>query len=95
MARNWQHANETISTTIKGLLHSLLTQYLTLADPLVDFQHKISVTHIMRSAFGPAIFTEYWQLNGCYINPRWHGWGAGTLVLSCGFSKFNLNRCPS
>jgi hypothetical protein len=70
-------------------------RYLALADPLVDLQHKTSVAHIMRSAFDPTIFTEYWQLNGSYVNPRWQGRGTGTLVLSWGFSKFNLNRCQS
>jgi hypothetical protein len=70
-------------------------RYFTLADPLVDLQHKTSVAHIMCSAFDPTIFTEYWQLNGCYVNPRWQGRGTGTLVLSWGFSKFNLNGCQS
>ena len=63
-------------TTIERLLHSLWTQYLILADPLVDLQHKTSVTHIMRSAFDTAIFTEYWQLSGCYVDTRWQGRGA-------------------
>jgi hypothetical protein len=70
MARNWQHTNETILTTIKRLPHSLRSQYLILSDLLVDLRHKTSVTHTMRSAFDPAIFTEYWQLNGCYVDPH-------------------------
>jgi hypothetical protein len=64
VARNWQHANETISTTIERLLYSLRTQYLILADPLVDLQHKTSVAHIMCSAFDPAIFTRVLALVG-------------------------------
>jgi hypothetical protein len=82
MARNWQHASETISMTIKRLLHSLRSQYLILFDLLVDLRHKTSVAHTMRSAFDPTIFTEYWQLNGCYVDPHWQRQGVGMLALS-------------
>jgi hypothetical protein len=82
MARNWQHANETIFMTMKRLLHSLRSQYLILSDLLVNLRHTTSVTYTMRSAFDPAIFTEYWQLNSCYVDPHWQRQGVGMLALS-------------
>ena len=57
--------------TIERLLHSLRSQYPALSDLLVDLQRKTSRGAIIRSAFDLAIFADCWQLNGCYIDPRW------------------------
>ena len=48
----------------------------------------------MRSAFDPAIFAEYWQLNGCHIDTRWQRQDAGMLALSWGILQAQAKRVP-
>jgi len=48
----------------------------------------------MRSDFDQAIFTEYWQLEGCYVEPKWQRRGAGKLALHWGLSQAEAEGVP-
>jgi GNAT superfamily N-acetyltransferase len=52
------------------------------------------VAHIVCTAFDLAIFTGYWQLNGCYVDPRWQRRGAGTLALIWGIQQAQAEWVP-
>ena len=94
VAQNWKRASETISSKIEVLLHAVKTWYINFYNPLEDRNHKASVEHIMRSDFDREIFTEYWQLEGCYIDPKWQRRGAGKLALRWGMAQAQAEAVP-
>ena len=95
VAQNWKRANSSLSTQLEALLHSLTTWSINhLSNPIIDRNHTAAVSHIMRSDFDRAIFAEAWQLEGCYVDPRWRRRGAGTLALEWGMAQARAERVP-
>lgn len=51
-----------------------------------------AVEPLIRSNFHQATFTEYWQLGGCYVEPKWQRRGAGKLALAWGLIQARAER---
>jgi len=80
-ATKWQSINLGPGTKIEFALQLIQTRLLELWNPLIDHEHMKAVSHIMRSDFDQRKYHDYWQLEGCYVDPDWQRRGAGRLAL--------------
>jgi GNAT superfamily N-acetyltransferase len=96
VAQNWRRGNSTVFHKIEAFLSELQTWYIAhpYNNALVDRSHEASVRHIMCAGFDPDVFTEYWQLDGCYVDPAWQRGGAGALALGWGMQQAQAEGVP-
>lgn len=90
----WRETNLDIGTRLEASLQAVRLSLFELFNPLTDHEHLKTVSHIMRSDFERSMYPEYWQLQGCYVDPEWQRKGVGRLALEWGMSQARMERVP-
>lgn len=93
-ATRWQSINLGPGTKVEFALQLIQTRLLELVNPLIDHEHMKAVSHMMQSDFDHKKYHDYWQLEGCYVDPDWQRRGAGRLALGWGMKQAQAENVP-